>query len=276
MRKHNPKPSSFDSLKKNFNSPSDDKCYNIGRPGYFMADCRKPSPDAKKQPDHSTSKDKTEKKLSRKRRMEKAMVVEENKSAWADSDSEESNSGTSSSSESEDEVQCLMADDTNEVLDFSNLEFTREDLVTTLNYMVQEYKNLSQLFEEIKAEKESCANKAELESSSDMKAALSKLATENDELRSRSEEMLYENQRLAGIISSWTRSYASLHKLHGAVKSSGDKIGLGYNGNESSTAEPSCTTKLFFLSISGLGSIAILSFGLELMVQAVGRDLEWE
>ncbi|KZV43997.1 hypothetical protein F511_26513 [Dorcoceras hygrometricum] len=56
--------------------------------------------------------------------MEKAMVSEENKSTWADSDTEESSSGTSSSSESEDEVQCLMADDTDEVFSFSNLEFT--------------------------------------------------------------------------------------------------------------------------------------------------------
>ncbi|KZV32047.1 hypothetical protein F511_38524 [Dorcoceras hygrometricum] len=137
-----------------------------------------------------------------------------------------------------------MADDTDVVFDFSNMELTREDLVTALNDMVQEYKKLSQLFEEVKAEKESCANKAELVSSSDMQAALSKLATENDELRSRSEEILNENQRLTGIISSWTRSSASLDKLHGAVKSCSDKTGLGYNSNEISTTETSCTPKL--------------------------------
>ncbi|KZV55849.1 two-component sensor histidine kinase bacteria [Dorcoceras hygrometricum] len=130
------------------------------------------------------------------------MVAEENKITWADSDSEESNSGTSSSSESEDEVQCLMADDTEE---------------------------------EVKAEKESCANKAKLVSSSEMQATLSKLATKNDELRSRSHEMLYENQRLVDIISSCTRSSASLDKLHRGLKPSGDKIGLGYDSNDSST-----------------------------------------
>ncbi|KZV38963.1 GDSL esterase/lipase [Dorcoceras hygrometricum] len=53
------------------------------------------------------------------------MVAEENKSAWADSDSEESSSRTSSSSEGEDEVLCLVADDTEEVFDFSSWEFTR-------------------------------------------------------------------------------------------------------------------------------------------------------
>ncbi|KZV17533.1 spindle pole body component 110-like [Dorcoceras hygrometricum] len=77
-----------------------------------------------------------------------------------------------------------------------------------------------------------------------MQAALSNLATENDELRSRSEETLKENQRLTGIISFWTRPSASLDKLHGAVKSSGDKTGLDYNSNESSTAETICTPKL--------------------------------
>ncbi|KZV48404.1 hypothetical protein F511_28482 [Dorcoceras hygrometricum] len=128
------------------------------------------------------------------------MVAEENKSAWADSDSEESSSETSSSSESEDEVQCLMADDTDE---------------------------------EVKAEKESCTIKSELVSSSDMQAALSKLATENEELKSRSQEMLYENQRLDGIIRSWTRSSAFLDKLHGSMKPNGYKSGLGYDGKDS-------------------------------------------
>ncbi|KZV38604.1 hypothetical protein F511_04975 [Dorcoceras hygrometricum] len=79
--------------------------------------------DENKQPDCSNNKDKKEKKAYRKGRTEKAMVAEENKSAWADSDSEESSSGTSSSSESEDVVQCLIVDDTEEVIDLccSNL-----------------------------------------------------------------------------------------------------------------------------------------------------------
>ncbi|KZV53953.1 hypothetical protein F511_42249 [Dorcoceras hygrometricum] len=53
--------------------------------------------------------------------------------------------------------------------------------------------------------------------------------------------MINENQRLAGIISSWTRSSTSLGKLHGVVKPSGDKTGLGYSSNDSSTTEISCT-----------------------------------
>ncbi|KZV51209.1 hypothetical protein F511_16099 [Dorcoceras hygrometricum] len=70
-----------------------------------------------------------------------------------------------------------------------------------------------------------------------MQAALTKLETENAKLRSRSEEILYENQRLADIIRSWTKSSASLQKLQGATNPSGDKTGLGYNSNEGSITE---------------------------------------
>ncbi|KZV35424.1 hypothetical protein F511_35825 [Dorcoceras hygrometricum] len=57
--------------------------------------------------------------------------------------------------------------------------------------------------------------------------------------------MLYENQRLADIISSWTKSSASLQKLQRATKQSGDKTGLGYYRNENSTSETSSNPRLF-------------------------------
>ncbi|KZV17423.1 scarecrow-like protein 30 [Dorcoceras hygrometricum] len=110
--------------------------------------------------------------------------------------------------------------------------------------MVLEYKKLSQSFEEVKAEKESDVTSAELVGSSNMQAALSKLETENAELRGGTEEMLYENQQLSGIVSSWTMSSASLNKLHGATKISVDRTGLGYNSNEGSTSETSSTPRL--------------------------------
>ncbi|KZV35452.1 hypothetical protein F511_30829 [Dorcoceras hygrometricum] len=128
----------------------------------------------------------------------------------------------------------------NELFDFSNLEFTQENLVTALNVMVHEYKKLSQSFEEVKAEKESRATKVEFVSSDDLQNALSKLMTKNEELRSRSQEMMNENQRLAEIISSWTKSSASLQKLQGAMKPSGDKSGFAYESDESKGAE-TCT-----------------------------------
>ncbi|KZV43747.1 acylamino-acid-releasing enzyme-like [Dorcoceras hygrometricum] len=53
-----------------------------------------------------------------------------------------------------------------------------------------------------------------------------------------------ENQCLAEIISPWTKSSASLQKLHGAMKLSGNKIGLGYESDESNIAETSTHPKL--------------------------------
>ncbi|KZV58326.1 hypothetical protein F511_34591 [Dorcoceras hygrometricum] len=79
------------------------------------------------------------------------------------------------------------------------------------------------VIEEVKAEKESHATKAEPVSSNDLQTALSKITTENEDLRSRSQEMMNENQRLSEIILSWTKSSASLQKLQGAMKSSGLK-----------------------------------------------------
>ncbi|KZV32816.1 hypothetical protein F511_24062 [Dorcoceras hygrometricum] len=115
--------------------------------------------------------------------------------------------------ESDDEVQCLITDDTDKVFDFSNLEFTREDLFIAINDIVHEYKKFSQSFEEVKAEKESHASKDDLESSSELQTALSKKMAENDELRNMSQEIMNENQRLAETISSLTKSSASLQKL---------------------------------------------------------------
>ncbi|KZV38927.1 hypothetical protein F511_14197 [Dorcoceras hygrometricum] len=84
----------------------------------------------------------------------KVLMAEESTKIWADTDSESSSSSSSSSDSEQEKVHCLMADQTldDEVFDFSNIEFTREDLVQALNDMVHEYKTLSHTFEEIKAE----------------------------------------------------------------------------------------------------------------------------
>ncbi|KZV27033.1 hypothetical protein F511_07854 [Dorcoceras hygrometricum] len=77
-----------------------------------------------------------------------------------------------------------------------------------------------------------------------MQAALSKVTIENDELRSRSQEMLNENQRLADIISSWTKSSTSLQKMQATMKPSGDKSRIGHGSDESSMSEPSTHPQL--------------------------------
>ncbi|KZV48341.1 hypothetical protein F511_24447 [Dorcoceras hygrometricum] len=107
-----------------------------------------------------------------------------------------------------------MADQTldDEVFDFSNVEFTREDLVQALNDIVHEFKSLSHSFEEIKAENTSMKNSS-IESSSDeledidsLKTELSKLMIENDLLRNESNELKAKVERLTKAMSSWNQS----------------------------------------------------------------------
>ncbi|KZV26266.1 hypothetical protein F511_43039 [Dorcoceras hygrometricum] len=84
----------------------------------------------------------------------KVLVAEESNRNWADTDSDSSSSSSSSSDSEQEEVYCLMADQTSddEVFDFSNIEFTREDLVSALNDMFKEYRKHSHTFEEVKIE----------------------------------------------------------------------------------------------------------------------------
>ncbi|KZV55022.1 hypothetical protein F511_33766 [Dorcoceras hygrometricum] len=131
----------------------------------------------------------------------KVLVAEESTKSWADTDSESSSISSSSSDSEQEEVHCLMADQTSddEVFNFSNVEFTREDLVSALNDMVKEYMKLSHSFEEAKAENISLKSSS-IESSSDeledidsLKIELNKLTVENDLLRNESSELKAEN-----------------------------------------------------------------------------------
>ncbi|KZV45746.1 hypothetical protein F511_41816 [Dorcoceras hygrometricum] len=91
----------------------------------------------------------------------KVLVAEESNKNWVDSDSDSTSSSSSSSDIEPEEVHCLMANQTtneDELFDFSNTEFTREDLINTLNEMVHEYRKLSQTFEEVKAENKGLKN----------------------------------------------------------------------------------------------------------------------
>ncbi|XP_075494767.1 uncharacterized protein LOC142532334 [Primulina tabacum] len=98
----------------------------------------------------------------------------EDKGKWADSESERSTS-EESASESEDETtKCLMAKEDPEsteemVFNFDSIEFTIEDLVTTLHDMINEFKGLSQQFNVAKAKKQDLKNKLTLSSCSQQK-----------------------------------------------------------------------------------------------------------
>ncbi|KZV32530.1 hypothetical protein F511_36735 [Dorcoceras hygrometricum] len=104
----------------------------------------------------------------------KVLVAEESNKNWADSDTDSTSNSSSSSDSEPEEVHCLMADHT-----------TTED-------------ELSQTFEEIKAENNGMKNSsvesstAQLEDSDSLKTELSKLMIENDLLRNMSCELKSE------------------------------------------------------------------------------------
>ncbi|KZV19898.1 hypothetical protein F511_32422 [Dorcoceras hygrometricum] len=142
--------------------------------------------------------------MSSRKQDHKVLMAEESTKSWADTDSKSSSSSSSSDDSEQEEVHCLMADQTSddEVFDFSNIEFTREDLVTALNDMVKEYRKLSHTFEEIKAENASLKNSSaesssdELEDTDSLKTELSKLKIENDLLRNEASELKAEVEKL--------------------------------------------------------------------------------
>ncbi|KZV54228.1 hypothetical protein F511_35095 [Dorcoceras hygrometricum] len=184
----------------------------------------------------------------------KVLLAEESTKNWADTDSESSSSSSSSSDSEQEEVHYFMADQTSdeEVFDFYNVEFTREDLVSALNDMVKEYRKLSHSFEEVKAENISLKSSS-IESSSDeledidsFKIELRKLKAENDLLRNESSELKAEVEKLTKEMSSWNQSARALHKLHEIQKSVHDRTGLGFNSSDSSEGETSTQSQLAY------------------------------
>ncbi|KZV55548.1 dystroglycan-like [Dorcoceras hygrometricum] len=139
-----------------------------------------------------------------------------------------------------------MADQTDEdeVFDFSNVEFTRDDLVIALNDMVKEYRKLSHSFEEAKAEnmslKSSSAESSsdELEDADILKTELSKLQAENELLRNEISELKAEVAKSTVEMSSWNKANLTLQKLYESQKQASDKTGIGFNNSEFGEGEP--------------------------------------
>ncbi|XP_075483610.1 uncharacterized protein LOC142523763 [Primulina tabacum] len=222
-------------------------CFNCGKKGHFIAECNRPKKDEKKQENRRRFKD--NKKFVKKKN-QRVLIAEEDKGKWAETESEKSSS-EASSSESEDEtIECLMAKEDQEstdemVFDFNSEEFTREDLVTALHDMVNEFKGLSMKFNEVVAEKLDLKNKLTLSNCSQhkevesLKVKLSLLAAENDDLRRLFHATLKENKWLMNTVNTWNRSSASLNRMHEMQKPAGDRTGLGYNINDCSISEAS-------------------------------------
>ncbi|KZV25435.1 hypothetical protein F511_17213 [Dorcoceras hygrometricum] len=181
----------------------------------------------------------------------KVLVAEESTKSWADSDSDTSSSSSSSSDSEQEEVHCFMADQTDEdeVFDFSNVEFTRDDLVIALNDMVKEYRKLSHSFEEAKAEnmslKSSSAESSsdELEDTDILKTELSKLQAENEMLRNEISELKAEVNKSTLEMSSWNKANLSLQKLYESQKQASDKTGIGFNNSEFCEGESSTQSR---------------------------------
>ncbi|KZV14318.1 hypothetical protein F511_19461 [Dorcoceras hygrometricum] len=182
------------------------------------------------------------------------LVAEESNKNWADTDSDSSSSSSSSSDSEQEEVHCLMANQSSddEVFYFSNTEFTREDLITALNEMVQEYRNLSQTFEGLKVENVDLKNSSveprsvQLGKTDSLQIELSKLKAESDSLILRSSELKAENERLNEVMSYWTQSSVSLDKLCEIQKPANDRTCLGFNAGESSVGETSTQSYLVY------------------------------
>ncbi|KZV42686.1 hypothetical protein F511_15893 [Dorcoceras hygrometricum] len=156
-----------------------------------------------------------------------------------------------------------------EVFDFSNTEFTREDLINALNEMVHEYRKLSQTFKEVKAENNGLKNSsvepstAQLGETDSLQTELSKLKSENESFRLRSCELKSENEKLNMVMSSWTQSSVSLSKLHETQKPLNDKSGLGFNVGESSSGETNTQSNLTSGQLNQKGKAGIEYIRLE-------------
>ncbi|XP_047340579.1 uncharacterized protein LOC124944302 [Impatiens glandulifera] len=108
------------------------RCFNCDTLGHYKSECRKSRRDDIKLTDQKPREDHQSTKHNKE--IQKALLADDDVSKWAQSDSDIYN----------EEVRCFMEND-EEVFDFASEEFTREDLITTLNDMVIEYKILSNL-----------------------------------------------------------------------------------------------------------------------------------
>ncbi|KZV51418.1 hypothetical protein F511_32034 [Dorcoceras hygrometricum] len=85
-----------------------------------------------------------------------------------------------------------------------------------------------------KSDDPSCS---QLDDSDSPNTELSKPNMENESLRTKSNELTSENDRLNQLMSSWTKSSVSLGKLHDVLKPFNDKTGLGFRTGERSSGD---------------------------------------
>ncbi|XP_075497769.1 uncharacterized protein LOC142535003 [Primulina tabacum] len=72
-------------------------------------------------------------------------------------------------------------------------------------------------------------------SCNDLKVEINRLRTENDRMNTDYQTLKSENQRLSVLVNAWNKSSVSLENMQELQKQSGDRSGLGFSNNESTS-----------------------------------------
>ncbi|XP_047335531.1 uncharacterized protein LOC124939063 [Impatiens glandulifera] len=121
----------------NYGDKSNIRCFNCNALGHYKSECRKPRRDDRRLDDQRPANNNQRGEhlqFGESKEVHKELIADDGGSLWAHTDSDNDDKG----------FTCLMAKE-EEVFDFSCEEFTKEDLVTVLNDIVVEFKNLSSL-----------------------------------------------------------------------------------------------------------------------------------
>lgn len=129
-----------------------------------------------------------------------------------------------------------------QVFDFSSENFTREDLITALHDMVNEYQKLSISLEETKAKLIDLPSQTtdldwnQSNEKFDLEVELTMLRVENEIKQTENQKLKDENLKLNDLIKVWNKASVSLTEMQGLQKSVGDRTGLGFNNQEASAS----------------------------------------
>ncbi|XP_047309685.1 uncharacterized protein LOC124913108 [Impatiens glandulifera] len=177
------------------------RCFNCDALGHYRSECRKPRRDDRKSTDQNQRED--HQSNNQNKEIQKAFLEDDSESKWTQSDSDSYDEG----------IRCLMANE-KEVFDFASKEFTQEDLITTLNDMVIEYRNLSNLLP------------TQLNNQTSRTIELS---SKNEKLKETIQLLTEENERKQYLIAAWTKSRDYVRQMNSHQRPPNYKFILGYD-----------------------------------------------
>ncbi|XP_047306305.1 uncharacterized protein LOC124909696 [Impatiens glandulifera] len=121
-----------------------------------------------------------------------------------------------------------------EVFDFSSKEFTKEDLVTALNDMVIEFKNLSAIVPtRLSVHTNELSNFQTGESSETKTDESTELSYENEKLKEIVQSLTEENERSKYVMAAWKKSSEAVSQISTYQRHPKCKFGIGYKGGKS-------------------------------------------